>query len=414
MARLVDRLTPLKVKNLTAKKSIGRHADGAGLYLQIDADGSCSWIFMWKRGGKRRVMGLGSERIVSLGEARKKRKAAERLVEAGKDPIAERIAERNKANTEAMTFGEAAAQCHAMLKSGWRSAKHGADWLPFLAKHAQPLFAKAVDKITPDDVVRVLNPLWNNQQDLASRLRMRIQRVLNWATAKGLRHGDNPAAWEGKLQDWMAKPAPKHTLVRHMRALHYDKMPAFMASLRQVEGVNARALEFTILTAARTCETYGATWDEINFEHGLWTVPGERMKMRKAHIVPLSDRALQITKDRFEERSSRLIFPGVKDDRRLSNSAMLYVLERLGIDATVHGFRSTFRDWAGDLMATRFPDDIVELALAHVVGNATKRAYRRGTALEQRRELMNAWAAYCERSPQVDNVVAMRRAEIPA
>jgi integrase len=212
----------------------------------------------------------------------------------------------------------------------------------------------------------------------------------------------------------MTKPAPKFTRVAHMRALHYDKMPGFMARLRQVEGVGARALEFTILTAARTGETYGATWDEINFEYGLWTIAGERMKTRQAHIVPLPDRVLQIIKDRFEERSSRLIFPGVKDDQQLSNTAMLYVLERLDIEATVHGFRSTFRDWAGDLMGTRFPRDVVELALAHVVGNATERAYRRGTALEQRRELMNAWAAYCERPPQADNVVTMRRNEIPA
>jgi integrase len=282
--------------------------------------------------------------------------------------------------------------------------KHGAHWLPFLQQHAQTLFPKPVDQITPDDVVGVLNPLWGKKQDLASRLRQRIQRVLNWATAKGLRHGDNPAAWEGKLQDWMAKPAPKHTRVKHMPALHYDKMPEFMARLRQLEQVAPRALEFTILTAARTGETYGATWDEINFEHGLWTIPGERMKMRMAHTVPLSDRALQIVKERYEARSSRLIFPGMKDNQGLSNASMLRVLERLGCDATVHGFRSTFRDWAGDLMAIRFPRDVVELALAHVVGDATERAYRRSTALEQRRELMNAWALYCERPPETDNV----------
>jgi len=400
MARLVERLTPLQIKNFKPGETLKRHADGAGLYLQIDTNGSRSWIYMWKRDGRRRVMGLGPERIVSLGDARKKAKAAARLVEQGKDPIGE----RDKSRAEIMTFGEAAAQCHAMLKAGWRSQKHGAHWLPFLQQHAQALFTKPVDQITPDDVVRVLNPLWGKQQDLASRLRQRIQRVLNWATAKGLRHGDNPAAWEGMLQDWMAKPAAKHTRVKHMPALHYDKMPEFMARLRQLEEVAPRALEFTILTAARTGETYGATWDEINFEHGLWTIPGERMKMRMAHTVPLSDRALQIVKERYEARSSRLIFPGMKDNQGLSNASMLRVLERLGCDATVHGFRSTFRDWAGDLMATRFPRDVVELALAHVVGDATERAYRRGTALEQRRELMNAWALYCERPPETDNV----------
>lgn len=294
-----------------------------------------------------------------------------------------------------------------MLAPGWRSDKHRAHWLPMLEKYAKPLYGKPVNKIDTDDVVRVLTPLWHEQPDLARRLRERIQRVLNWTTAKGMRQGKNPAAWEGNLQDWMSKPVPMQVRTKHMRALPYDDIPAFMTRLRALDRLGARALEFTVLTAARTGETLGATWTEINFEQALWIVPGERMKMRLPHTVPLSERALQIVKDQHAIRSSQLVFRGLRDNRPLSNSAMLDVLEGLGVDVTVHGFRSSFSDWAGDKMAARFPCELVQLALAHAIGNTTDRAYRRTTALEQRRELMNAWATYCERPPETDNIIQM-------
>ena len=400
--RRTQRLDALKVRDL---KEPGRHADGDGLYLQIDKDGSRYWIFMWKRGGKRRVMGLGPERKVSLAAARRKAKDADRKIDDGLDPIDE----RKKSRAVVLNFGQAAVECHATLSPSWTSAKHRDHWLSVLEKYAKPLYSKRVDQIDTDDVMLVLTPLWQKRPNLAMQLRERVQRVLNWATAKGMRHGKNPASWRGNLQDWMAKPAPKHTRVEHMRALHYKKIPEFKARQRATEeGVGARALEFTILTAARHGETTGATWDEF-FQDGLWTglwrIPKERMKMRMPHVVPLSERALQIVRDQFDSRRSCLVFPGRWDDSRLSNTSMLNVVLRLGENVTTHGFRSTFRDWAGDLMGTRFPRHVIELALAHVVGNATERAYARSDALEQRRELMTAWAAYCERSPQTDNVI---------
>jgi integrase len=233
--------------------------------------------------------------------------------------------------------------------------------------------------------------------------------------ANGYREGENPAAWKDNLKDLLPRLRKKRERITHMAALPHEDMPAFMAKLRSIDDIlhRPRALEFTILTAARSGETFGATWDEIDFAHKLWTIPKDRMKAGVAHIVPLSDRALHILKDQYDIRSSnKLIFPGIRDDRPMSNSGMLRVLNRLGVNATVHGFRSSFRDWAGD--KTPFPRDVTEMALAHAVGDATEQAYRRGRALEQRRELMNAWAAYCERPPQADNVIPIERKPIPA
>jgi integrase len=411
MAREIDRLNPLRVKN---EQRPGRHADGNGLYLEIDGTGGKSWIFMWKRDGKRRAMGLGSARTISLAKARDLAKQAAEIVAEGNDPIDERKVEREKARVRAVTFTEAAIECHADIGSAWRTAKHRAHWLGMLKRDAGQLANKAVSEIGVDDVVRVLKPLWVKQPDLAMRLRIRIEKVFDWPKANKYRQGDNPAAWKGNLKFLMPPLPPARTRVQHLAAVPYEEMPAFMVALRALSGRCARALEFTILTAVRTGETFGATWDEINIKNRLWTIPGPRMKSGAPHLVPLSDRVLQIVEGQLGERQSRYVFPGFKDDRPLSTKAMLDVLEELGVDATVHGFRSTFRDWAGDLMATRFPRDVVELALAHTVGTATERAYRRGTALKERAELMNAWAAYCERPPQADNVISIERKPIPA
>jgi integrase len=254
-----------------------------------------------------------------------------------------------------------------------------------------------------------MRPLWSKQPDLALRLRERIEAVLHWARAHDYRDGENPARWKGNLKYRMGALPAKSERVEHMAALPYDEIPAFMAKLRGIDDSlrRARALEFTILTAARSGEVFWASWDEINFAERMWTIPKERMKKRREHIVPLSDRAFQIIQGQHDIRSSKLIFPGVRDERPMSNTQMLFVLQRLGVAVTVHGFRSSFRDWAGDL--TRYPRDLIELALAHVTGNAVERAYRRGTALEQRRELMTAWAAYCEHPPATDNIIPIER-----
>ena len=251
--------------------------------------------------------------------------------------------------------------------------------------------------------------MWNNQPALAQRLRQRIERVLDWAKAKRLYRGDNPAAWQGNLQDWMPKPVAARIRIKPMAALPYAQVPAFMAGLRGIEGVSARALEFTILTAARSGETFGATWAELDFDDAVWTIPGQRMKVGVMHTVPLSDRALQIVREQFDTRSSQFVFPGYRDGTQLSNTAMLEVQRKLVPGLTVHGFRSSFRTWAED--RTPYHRE-AEMALAHTVGSETERAYRRGTAFDKRRDLMNAWAAYCEL--KTDNVIALRSKPIPA
>jgi integrase len=409
--RKINRLSPLDVR----RKKTGRHADGNGLYLEVTDTGGRSWVFMWKRGGKRRCYGLGSAHTISLKAARELAKKAAEAVNAGRNPIEE----RRKARARAITFADAAAQCHADIGRGWRSEKGRRQWLSQLIAHTKPLASKVVSEITVDDVERVLTPLWpdytrrhDGRPELAMRVRERIERVLDWAKAHNYRDGENPARWKGNLKLRLAPLKAKRERIRHMAALAYEQMPAFMTKLRAMDDTmygGARALEFTILTAARSNETFLAAWNEINFADRLWVVPAERMKMRLAHVVPLSGRALSIIQSQHDIRSSSLIFPGRRDERPMSNTAMLYVLQQLGADCTVHGFRSTFRDWAGDL--TRFPRDVIELALAHAPGNAVERAYRRGTALEQRRRLMDDWAAYCE--PRADNVIAMRK-PIPA
>jgi integrase len=406
--RQINKLNAARVKHETVP---GRYGDGGGLYLEVTATGGKSWIFMWKRNGRRRCMGLGSEQIISLEKARKLAKNAAEAVNDGRDPIADRKKERARA----ITFARAAEQCCADIGAKWKAERYRQNWLSSLTVHAKLLASKAVGEITADHVEQVMRPLWSKQPDLALRLRERIEAVLDWAKAKEYRDGENPARWKGNLKYRMGALPPKRERVEHMAALPYDEIPAFMAKLRAIDDSlhRARALEFTILTAARSGEVFWATWDEINFAERLWIIPKERMKKLREHIVPLSDRAFQIVQDQYETRSSKLIFPGARDDRPMSNTQMLFMLQRLGVPVTVHGFRSTFRDWAGDL--TRYPRDVIELALAHVTGNAVERAYRRGTALEQRRELMDAWAAYCERPPQVGNVIPMERIKpIPA
>jgi integrase len=267
-----------------------------------------------------------------------------------------------------------------------------------------------VSKITTEDVLRVVGPLWNAKVETALRTRARIERVLDYAKGRKYRSGDNPAAWKGNLETMLPKPKPKRERVVHLAALPYRDMPQFMTELRAVEGVAARALEFLILTAARSGEALGAQEGEIDFKEKLWIVPAARMKIGQEHRVPLSDRALAILHETERHHANQFLFPGFRDGKPLSDITLTQLLKRLGRNVTVHGFRSTFRDWCGD--CTPFPREIAEAALAHLIGSDVERAYRRGTALEQRRQLMNAWAAYCE--PKADNVIAIRSKPIPA
>lgn len=400
MAKTINRLSSRGVSTETRP---GRHADGGGLYLnvteRIAAGGSKtyarSWIFLWRSHGRRREMGLGSHLTVSLAEARDLALAARKHVHAGRDPIAERD------RVSAQTFGEVADELIESLRPSWRNSKHAAQWTATLKGYAAPLRPIPVANVTTEDVLRVLKPLWSTRPETASRLRARIERVLGLAIARGTRSAANCAAWRGHLKSIL--PAPKKLARGHHAALPVAEVPGFMKCLRSRDGVSARALEFLVLTAARSGEARGALWSEFDLTKALWVVPGYRMKSGAEHIVPLSGRALAIVEE-LKPLGTDLVFPGAKRGCQLSDASLTAVLKRMKVSVTAHGFRSSFRDWAGDF--TSFPRELAEHALAHRVGDETERAYRRSAAIERRRELMTAWENYCAGSAGA-NVIAL-------
>jgi integrase len=393
MARQLHTLSARTVATLTKS---GRHSDGGGLYLNITASGARSWVFMWKVGGKRREMGLGPLRDVPLAKARERAAEVRQKLADGLDPIAARD------KPKVTTFGEAADALIESMASSWRNEKHRAQWKMTLTVYCEPLRAKPVTEIGTEDILKVLKPLWTTKPETASRLRGRIERVFDFARARGQGSGENPARWRGHLDAILPKRAK---LTRgHHKAMPFDEVPAFVAALREREGVAPRALEFAILTAARSGEVMGARWGEISLEAQVWTVPATRMKAARVHRVSLSARAVAILREMQQKQLSDLVFPGTKPGRPLSVMALEMVLRRMKADVTVHGFRSAFRDWAGE--RTHFPREMAEAALAHLVGDAVERAYRRGDALEKRRELMEAWAKFLELRTQ-SNVVLL-------
>jgi integrase len=356
---------------------------------------------MIKRGGRQRPMGLGSARDVPLKDARELAEACRRAVSLGRDPktvLAEASGE--------MTFDTAARELIDSMATGWRNAKHRAQWRmtvlgEMLAKNGSTrktrfdycgsIRTKPVSKLTTEDALRVLQPLWRSRPETANRLRGRCERVWDLAKARGHCSGENPFRWRGHLDKLLPKRA---RLTRgHHKAMRFADVPAFVGSLQAMQRVAPRALEFTILTAARSGEVLGARWDEIDLRNKLWTVPAERMKGGREHRVPLSDRAVGILKGLSQARMSDFVFPGFKRGFPLSSTALEAVLRRAKVDVTTHGFRLSFRDWAGD--KTPFARDVVEAALAHAIENRTEAAYRRSDALEKRRALMAAWGAYC-------------------
>ncbi len=395
MARVGKRLS---ARTVATASEPGKYADGDGLYLVVSRDGGGErrrWLlyFNWNR--KRREMGLGSAREVSLADARRLAEEARRMVREGIDPIAAR-----KVTEHAIpTFGEFADQLIASIELGFKNEKHRYQWRQALTVYAAPIRGKLVNEITTEDVLGCLNPIWSTKHETASRLRGRIERVLDAAKARGLRDGDNPARWRGHLANLL--PMRRKLLRGHHPAMPFADVPAFVRRLRKRDAVSALALEFLILTGARAGEVFGATWGEIDIDARLWTIPGGRMKAGRTHRVPLTDRAMEILtaaeKLRTDPRSSAFVFPGARRGRPLSNMAFKQLFVRMGVDGiTAHGFRSSFRDWAGE--TTSFPREVAEQALAHVVGDETERAYRRGDALEKRRQLMEAWARHCEGS----------------
>lgn len=407
MALAINRLNARQVGTITKP---GRHADGGGLYLAVDASGARRWLFLfrWKADpmqpgtGRLREMGLGPVRAVPLAAARDAAAKAREMVRAGVDPIA---AKRRAAGaTEAPTFGEVAEAHIATMAPAWRNAKHVDQWRMTLSVqrghdgafldtgYCKALRSKPVADVSTKDVLAALEPVWTEKNETASRVRGRVEAVLDAAKAKGLRSGENPARWKGHLALMLPK---RQKLQRgHHAALPYAELPAFLKRLRLVRGMSAFALEFAILTAARSGEVRGARWPEMDLDRGVWTVPADRMKAGREHRVPLSPRALEILEllAQIKGRAGDLVFPGQKRGAALSDMTMTALLRRLNVNATAHGFRSSFRDWAGD--HTTFPREVAEAALAHAVGDATEAAYRRSDALEKRRALMAAWDQY--------------------
>lgn len=371
------RLTARQVQTLPE----GYHADGGGLYLQVTRTGARSWIFRYQRDKRRREMGLGSLSAVSLAQARDRAAEARTLLAHGHDPLQARDAGK----APGKTFGECADAYIEAHKGAWKTDAQANQWEQSLREYGPARELRVAD-VDTDVVIACLSPIWASKTETASRTRARIERVLDWARVSGLRTGDNPARWRGHLDKLLPKPS-KVSKVRHHRAMPYADAPAFMARLKAREARSRLALRFTILTAARTEEVVGSSWGEFDLEAGLWSVPGERMKGGRPHVVPLPTAAVQLLQ-------------GLARDAppfTLSENTMLYLVQKpapsgFGLPYTVHGFRSTFRDWAAD--TTDFPGDVVEMALAHTVRNKVEAAYRRGQLLEKRRQLMESWAAY--------------------
>ena len=408
MARTIGKLTALKINRLSQP---GMYADGGGLYLQVTGAAAKSWIFRYSRSGRSREMGLGSLTKVPLAHARTAAEQCRKLLGGGFDPVAERSAERERVALEAakaITFSEAAERYMAAHAGKWRNDKHAAQWRTTITTYAAPIFGSLpVQAVDTGLVLQVLEPIWTTKRETASRLRGRIENVLDWTTARGLRQGENPARWKGHLKHLL--PTRMAIATKHHAAMAYGDVPAFMEALRTQEGISPRALEFTILTAARTGETIGARWSEINFLDKVWTIPAARMKAGAEHRVPLCDRAIAILSEMENARVSDFVFPGWKYGKPLSNMAMSKVLERMERDSvTVHGFRSSFRDWAAE--QTAYASEVIEKALAHAIRNEVEAAYRRGDLLDKRRQLMTGWENYCYRARPTHGEVLILRA----
>lgn len=393
MARTTHRISPRAFATL---KEPGFHSDGMGLYLAIDQAGARRWAFVFQWNSKRREMGLGGAGKVGLAKARELAQEAREQVSAGVDPIAARkaLAVEAAKNSRPSTFASVAASYIRAQRRGWKNRKHAKQWPSTLRKYAKHLRPKLVADITADDILTVLRPIWFSHPETASRVRGRIERILDAGKARGLRTGENPARWRGHLDLMLS--APKKLSRGHHKALPYADLPHFLAKLRERQATAAIALELTILTASRTNEVIAGDWREVDVKAALWIIPPERMKSGREHRVPLSDRAVELI-TMLQQRSDRgYILPGARG-KHMSNMAMAKLLGRMGVDATPHGFRSTFRDWVNE--CTNFQGEIAEAALAHVIGDATERAYRRGDALEKRRALMDAWALFCTATP---------------
>jgi integrase len=395
------KLTALKIKTLTRP---GRYGDGGGLWLQVRDAQRRSWLFRYSIAGTPRQMGLGPFPDVPLADAREAARQCRAATRQSKDPIEERRSAKATARntSRAMNFRQVADRYIAAHEAGWRNAKHRYQWRATLDLACEQIGRTPVAAIATGDVMRVLDPIWREKPETASRLRGRIESVLDYAAAHGWRGGENPARWRGHLAKLL--PAPdKVAKVKHHAALPWPEIGMFMAELRDENGVAARALEFAILTVGRTGEVIGATWPETDIRAALWVVPPLRMKAGREHRVPLSEAALAVLEAMAplrDDQSGGWVFPGGRAGRPLSNMGMMMLMRRMKRpNLTVHGFRSSFRDWCGE--ATNHPREVAEQALAHTLSDKVEAAYRRGDLFEKRRRLMEDWATFCARSAQV-------------
>ena len=404
----MSKLIAARLRTLTKP---GTYGDGAGLYRQVRGSVNRSWLYRFKLHGKPHLMGLGAVDDVSIAEARDCAAAARKLVKQGINPIDQRRAARAEGAVQAgLTFAQVADAYIATHEPRWRNAKHRYQWRSTIDTYARPVLGKLpVAQVEVGAVMRVLEPLWQAKTETAARLRGRIEAVLDYATARGWRSGENPARWRGHLANLLPAPS-KIARVEHHAALPWREIGAFMSALAEEAGISALALRFAILTAARTGEVIGAHWSEIDMSEAVWTVPAGRMKAAREHRVPLSEGALAVLRDmaklRTGPKTDGFVFSGGKPGRPLSSMAMLMLLRRMGRgDLTAHGFRSSFRDWCAE--ATNYPREVAEAALAHTLRDRTEAAYQRGDLIEKRRRLMSDWAAFCAR-PATGEVVPLR------
>jgi integrase len=416
MARTIGRLTALKVEK--AKKP-GMYADGGGLYLRVTPEGARNWVLRYMLERRPRWMGLGPLALYGLAEARSRALDARRKRHDGIDPIEARRAERTRQRLDAakaITFKQCAESYIAAHRAGWRNEKHAAQWSATLATYAySAIGALPVQAVDIALVLKVLEPIWTAKPETASRLRGRLESILDFAKVRGYRDGENPARWRGHL-DKLLPARSKVRAIEHHAALPYAELPDFLGVLREQEGIAARALEFLILTAARTGEAIGVRWNEIDLLDKVWTVPAARMKAHREHRIPLSPRALAILGDmravRQSDADDAFVFAGRKPGTPLSNMAFLMLLRRMGrAELTAHGFRATFRTWAGE--RTSAQNEIVEASLAHVTGGKVERAYLRGDLFEKRRRLMQQWSTFATTAPaqaRQHNVTPLKRA----
>jgi integrase len=400
----------LTVKEVAVLRATGKYRVSRNLYLQLADGGARSWLFRYMRHGVPHWHGLGSCDLVSLAQARDKVIARRKLLLAGIDPIEHERAKRVEALLAAastMTFEECGKAYIAAHEAGWRNDKHRQQWRNTLSTYVYPMIGKLpVQAIDTAMVMKILEPIWTAKPETAGRVRGRIESILDWATVRQFRSGDNPARWNGHLDQLLPRKGKIHK-VRHQPAMPYQAVPGFMAELREQTSTSARALEFTVLATVRTSEAIGATWPEIDCAAKIWTIPARRIKAERDHRVPLSDRALVILDALPREEGNDHLFIGARKGKGLSDMAMLELLRGMaGNGYTVHGFRSSFRDWCAE--QTSYPRELAEVALAHALRDKTEAAYQRGDLLEKRRRLMRDWARYCSSPARAEgNIVPM-------